>query len=474
MARMAAPDLGYTVLGATTHRMTPRSIRPMAFVDEGLGNSSYLLDLGDGRALVVDPERDATPYLAAAERAGLSIAFTVETHLHADFLTGSRELGARGATVLAPRAGRIEWPHLGFDDGDELDLGGLRLEAMATPGHTPEHLSWLVRDDNAPVALFSGGSLLVDSLARTDLIAPDQTEPLARALWRSLQERILMLPDNLPVYPTHGAGSFCSAPTDGERTTTIGRERAANPLLAAPDEDAFVAMLLAGYGTYPPYFLRLRERNRRGPKVLGSPFPPLRALQVDDVRRHLDYGAVLVDARPVDAWAAAHVPGAISIPLRPQFGSWLGWLVPEDRALIFVLAAGQDGAELVRQALTIGYDQIAGTLLGGIDAWRAAGFAVTSTELVDAARLDRPVLDVRQDSEVAAGHLPGAIHIELGDVAEHGSDLLPDDLVVMCGHGERAATAASLLERAGCTDIAVAIGGPDDWQAATGHQLQRG
>src|SRR2546421_10741905 len=220
-------------VGATPVR---HSVTPVAFVDEGLGNSSYLVDLGDGRALVVDPARDATPYLAAAERVGLSIAFTVETHLHADFLTGSRELAARGATVLASRAGGIEWPHRGFDHGDELDLGGLRLQAVGTPGHTPEHLSWLLADGPNQVALFSGGALLVDAVARTDLIANDQTEPLARSLWRSLQERILTLPDDLPVYPTHGGGSFCAAATSGDRITTIGRERGANPLLAAPDE----------------------------------------------------------------------------------------------------------------------------------------------------------------------------------------------------------------------------------------------
>jgi glyoxylase-like metal-dependent hydrolase (beta-lactamase superfamily II)/rhodanese-related sulfurtransferase len=449
--------------GLTMTPVTKSDRVPVAFVDDGLGNSSYLLDLGDGRALVVDPARDATPYLAAAERAGLSIVFTVETHLHADFLTGSRELAARGATVLAPRAGGIEWPHRGFDHGDELVLGGLRLEAVATPGHTPEHLSWLVLDGTRPLALFSGGALLVDAVARTDLIAPDQTEPLARSLWRSLQERILTLPDDLAVYPTHGAGSFCAAPTNGERTTTIGRERAANPLLAAPDEDAFVALLLAGYGSYPPYFLRLRERNRRGPDVLGSPFPPLPALDAGDVRRHLADGAVLVDARPVASWAAAHVLGAISIPLRPQFGSWLGWLVPDDRPLIFVLEPGQHAADLVRQALTIGYERLAGAVVGGVEAWQAAGLPVASTELVDAARVDRRVLDVRQDNEHAAGHIPASLHIELGDIDRDPTAVPMGDLAVMCGHGERAATAASLLERAGRTDIAVVIGGPEDW-----------
>ena len=455
-------------------QVTVRGSDPVAFVDEGLGNSSYLVRLGDGRALVVDPARDATAYLAAAERAGVSIAFTVETHLHADFLTGSRELAARGATVLAPRGGGIEWPHRGFDHGDELDLGGFALQAVATPGHTPEHLSWLLRDGPNPVALFSGGALLVDAVARTDLIAPEQTEPLARALWRSLQERILTLPDDLPVYPTHGAGSFCAAPTSGARMTTIGRERAANPLLAAADEDAFVTALLGGYGSYPPYFLRLRERNRRGPEVLGSPFPSLPPLDPSDVRRQLADGAVLVDARPVGSWAASHVTGAIAIQLRPQFGSWLGWLVPDDRPLIFVLEAGQDADDLVRQAHTIGYDELVGAVVGNVVGWRAAGLPVTSTEVVDAARLDRPVLDVRQENEVAAGHVPGALHVELGDVVAAASTLPAGDLAVMCGHGERAATAASLLEGTGRRDVAVVVGGPDDWRAAAGDDLQRG
>jgi len=230
----------------------PAAAQPVALVDEGLGNSSYLVDLGDGRALVVDPERDPGPYLAAAQRRGLTVAYAAETHLHADFVSGSRELAAQGAQVLAAAAGGTGFPHRGLGDGDEADLGGLTLRALATPGHTPEHLAYLILDAGRPLALFSGGSLLVGAVARTDLIGPERTGELARALWRSLHERILTLPDDLPVFPTHGAGSFCSAPAGAERTTTIGREKAGNPLLAAPGEDAFVKMLLGGLGSYPP------------------------------------------------------------------------------------------------------------------------------------------------------------------------------------------------------------------------------
>ncbi|HEX9549385.1 MAG TPA: rhodanese-like domain-containing protein [Acidimicrobiales bacterium] len=440
----------------------------VAFIDEGLGNSSYLVELGEGRAMVVDPTRDATPYLAAAAQRGLSISHAVETHLHADFLTGSRELAARGATVLASRAAGIEWPHRGFDDGDELDLGGLRLQAIATPGHTPEHLSWLLCDGDRPVSLFSGGALLVDAVARTDLIAPEETEPLARASWRSLHERILSLPDDVAVYPTHGAGSFCAAPTNGERTTTIGRERAANPLVVAADEDTFVARLLTSYGTYPPYFHRLRERNRRGPDILGTPFPPLRVLDTDDLRRHLEEGAVAVDARPVTSWAAGHIRGALSIPLRPQFGSWLGWLVAENRPLVFVVDRRQDTAELVRQAVTVGYERLVGATTGGADAWRKAGLPIATTELLAARSLDRPVIDVRQSNEHALGHLPAAAHVELGEIARQAGAMPTGPLAVMCAHGERAATAASLLEQAGRTDVSVVIGGPEDWVAGGG------
>jgi glyoxylase-like metal-dependent hydrolase (beta-lactamase superfamily II)/rhodanese-related sulfurtransferase len=448
-------------------------------VDEGLGNSAYVVELGDGRALVVDPARDPTPYLKLARWRRLQVAYAAETHLHADFVTGSRELAAAdGAQVLAPRASRLGFVHRGLEDGEEVDLGGLTLRALATPGHAPEHLGYLLLDDGRPLALFSGGALLVGGVARTDLAGPELTEPLARAAYRSLCQRLLVLPDELGVYPTHGAGSFCAAPAEGERTTSIGAERRHNRLLAAPDEDAFVAALLAGFGSYPPYFRRLRERNRVGPELLGADWRTLPLLSADRVDQPLAGGGVLVDARPIAAFAAGHIPGALSIALRPAFASWLGWLVDDTRPLVFVLDDDQDRGELVRQCRTIGYDRLLGELAGGMATWRAAGLPERRLPLVPVEQLDARlglVVDVRQASEVAGGHLPAAVPIELGTLAEDPTAAtgLEGPVTVMCSHGQRAMTAASLLERAGRTDLRVVLGGPQDWRRATGRALIR-
>jgi hydroxyacylglutathione hydrolase len=446
-------------------------------VDEGLGNSAYVVELGDRRALVVDPARDPTPYLELARWRRLRIAYTAETHLHADFLTGSRELAAAdGAQILAPHASRLGFAHRSLEDGQEIDLGGLTLRALATPGHAPEHASYLLLDGARPVAVFSGGALLVGTVARTDLADPELTEPLARAAYRSLHRQLLSLPDELAVYPTHGAGSFCSASAGDQRTTTVGAERRHNRLLAATDEDAFVADLLASFGSYPPYFLRLRERNRVGPELLGRDWRTLPLLSTGQVQQHLAGGGVVVDARPITEFGAGHIPGALSIALRPAFVSWLGWLVDDTRPLVFVLDDDQDRGELARQCRTIGYDHLVGELAGGMATWRGANLPQAQLPVIDAEQLDDEagvVLDVRQASEVADGHLPGAVTVELGAL---GGDRLPAQLpqgpvTVMCAHGERAMTAASLLARAGHKDLGVVHGGPQDWQRATGKAL---
>jgi hydroxyacylglutathione hydrolase len=442
-------------------------------IDEGLGNSAYLADLGDGRALAVDASRDLRALRQAASQRGLKVAFAADTHLHADFLTGAVQLAAdEGATALASAAGHREFAHIPLADGDEVDLGGLTLRALATPGHTDEHLSYLLLDGSQELGVFTGGSLIVGSAARTDLLGAGRAGELSRAQYRSLR-RLATLPDSAPVWPTHGAGSFCSAPPGAARITTIGAEKAGNPLLAAPDEDAFTQHLLASLGSYPAYFGRLAEVNRRGPALITGSLG-LAPLTPATLRALLGDGCRVIDARPIADFAAGHVPGAVSIPLRDQFATWLGWLLPAGTPLAFVLADGQDPAEVAWQAAKIGYEHLAGQLTGGMTAWRAAGGLVETTELVSADRIDgRAVLDVRQDAEYVTGHVPGAVHVELGDLPGREQQA-PRGAVVMCGHGERAMTAASLLQAAGSHGLAVLAGGAQDWAALTGRPLQEG
>lgn len=441
-----------------------------SFVDEGLGHSSYLVDLGDGRALVIDPPRFPDAHLATASERGLEIAFTADTHSHADYVSGGPELAARGVEFLASKSAHLAVPHRDVDPGDEIVLTEtLSLRAIPTPGHTPDHLAYLLLERDEPIALFSGGSLMVGTVGRTDLLGPAPREELARDLYRSLRDEILTLPDDLVVYPTHGAGSFCSAPGAAERTTTIGRERRTNPFLQAQDENSFVEQLLTSLGTFPTNFLRLPEVNRLGPHLYGT-VPSLARLSIDETRAMLHGDAVLVDVRSFTAFAELHIPGSFSIELRPVFSSWLGWVVEPDRPLIFLVGDEQDRAELVRQCLDIGYEMLAGEIDGGIDAWRAAGMPVTTIKLVDPSGITGTLVDVRQRSEYEMGHIPGARNIELGALSTTSTP--QGAITLMCGHGERAMTGASLLEQHGHRDLAVLAGGPDDWSADTGKPIE--
>ena len=452
--------------------MTAPELVPL--VDKGLGNTSYLVDLGDGRALTVDPSRDLRAMRDALSARGLRAAFAADTHLHADFLSGARQLASTDtASVLASAAGRREFDHTGLRDGDEIDLGGLRLRALGTPGHTDEHLSFLMLDGDHPVGVFTGGSLLVGAVARTDLVDPARTEELARAQYRSVQ-RLLELPDGVAVWPTHGAGSFCSAPAGTERISTIGAERASNPVTRARDEDDFVTELIDNLGSYPPYFHRLAEANRRGPALLPRGLR-ITAMTPTAAAAARAAGAIILDVRPVASFAIAHPTGALSIPLRPAFVSWLGWLAAHDRPIVVVREPDQDLDEVLWQAAKIGYENIVGELAGGIEAWIAASLPTTTTALTEAhADSGVRVLDIRQDAEYQAGHVPGALHIELGDLAGALDRLADVPTVVMCGHGERAMGAASLLTGHGLTQVSVLAGAPADWAEANGQRLESG
>lgn len=439
--------------------------------DEGLGNSAYLVDLGDGRALAVDACRDLRALRRAADRGGLRIVLAADTHLHADFLSGAVQLAAdESAQVVASATGGREFAHLGLEDGQELDLGGLTLQAMTTPGHTDEHVAFLLRDGATTLGVFTGGSLIAGSAARTDLVDPDRTEELARAQYQSLR-RLAELDASVLVWPTHGGGSFCAtsatSATAGGGATTISQERATNPMLNAADEDEFVRLLLDSLGSFPPYFLRLGEENRRGPAVL----PP--ALSLEAVSSYGD--ALIVDVRSPEAFADGHPEGALSIPLRPALASWLGWVAPHDRPLLLLRDTDQDVDEVLWQAAKIGYTNFIGEIAGGMAAWTAAGLPIAAHDLRPAHRSDEAVvLDIRQRPEYAAGHVPGAVNVELGSLAEQVAVLPDGPVVVMCGHGERASTAASILDRAGFADVTVLAGGPKEWAAAQGTDLESG
>jgi hydroxyacylglutathione hydrolase len=449
-----------------------RAVEIVSVVDDGLGHSSHVVGLGDGTALVIDPARFPDRQRQIAAERGWRLRWTADTHSHADYISGSAELVAGGAELLASRGARLELPHRPVDGGDEVTLApGVSLRAIATPGHTPDHLAYLLLEDGEPIALFSGGSLMVGAVGRTDLLGDDHRDDLAGALFRALRSQILTLPEDLAVYPTHGAGSFCSAPSGAARTTTIGTERRTNPLLAIEDEQTFVDTLLDGLGSFPTYFRQLPEINRRGPRLYPAP-PTLERLDLGRVRRHLAEGAVLVDARPISEFARAHLPGSLSVQHRSVFASWFGWLVPLDLPVVFVLDAATDRADLVRQCLAVGHDDLLGELDGGVDTWRSAGLPIESIPLVTAGQMAPTVLDIRQRNEWDAGHVPGAIHVELGDL--DGASLPAGPLTVMCGHGERAMSGASILTTSGRHEVSVLAGGPDDWRAATGLALETG
>jgi hydroxyacylglutathione hydrolase len=444
-----------------------------ALADEALGNTSYVVELGGGLAASVDPRRDIDGHLELADRLGLRLIAGLETHLHADFVSGSRELAERtGADVYAARDAFLEYGHHGLGDGDQLALGQVVVEAWGTPGHTPEHVSYLVLVDGSPTAVFSGGSLIRGGAARTDLVDAAETDRWSREQYRSVR-RLGRLPESTALWPTHGAGSFCAAAPGQAPAGTIGDERAANPLLRIDGEDAFVRALRAGFGSFPPYFLRLRETNRR-PALLRDLEPP-QALDPETVHVLTSADAWLVDARPIHDWARSHPQGAVSIELRPAFASWLGWVVPFG-APVVLLVDDADRAQAIRLAQRIGYDRVLGWVDGGIDAWTAASLPTRRTEETDAHEARRRVangatlVDVRQDAELDSARVPDAVHMELGDIIA-GRTPDTNEAVVFCGHGERSATAASLLERHGIK-AANLTGGIAAWEAA-GFAIRR-
>jgi glyoxylase-like metal-dependent hydrolase (beta-lactamase superfamily II)/rhodanese-related sulfurtransferase len=430
-------------------------------VTPGLGDNTYLLASG-GEAALIDPQRDVARFLSLAESRDLKIRHVLETHVHNDYVSGAVEIReATGAEIAAPAGGGYRFEHRPVAEGDEISLGDLVLVAMETPGHTPEHMSYLVKEigSGQPVAVFTGGSLMVGGAGRTDLLGPDLTDELTRAQFRTLR-RLASLPDDVQVLPTHGAGSFCgTGPSPKERTSTMAEERRHNRALAASDEDAFLHQQLSDLLAYPSYYRYTAPINRSGPRLLGDYARP-RGLSPEEVARRMDSGVWVVDARWRVQFARGHIPGSLSVELDDSFGSYVGWVVPFGEPLLLVLPepAGESLEESVVQLLRIGYERIEGYLAGGIEAWRAEGRALSSYQVAGleelcrsyrAGRVDH-VLDVRQQTEWNQGHIPGSQHVFVGDLPDRMSEVPGEGEVwAVCASGHRASLAASLLDRAG-------------------------
>ncbi len=447
------------------------------FLTPGLGDATWMV-ASEGEAALVDPQRDVARFLDAADRRGWRITHVLETHCHNDYVSGALEVrAATGAQIVVPARGGYRFPHRAADEGAAVAVGGISLVAMATPGHTPEHLAWQVLGDTdgTPRAVLTGGSLLVGTAGRTDLLGSEQTPRLTDDQFRTLR-RLARLPDGVRVLPTHGAGSFCSVgPAGGDRWSTLGRERATNELLQTVDRARFRKLLLGGLGRWPAYYEHMAEINRTGaPPVGGVRVPvPLSAATVADL---LARGVWLVDGRDRWAFAAAHIPGSLHVEATDSFASWVGSVVPFGAPIALVL--GPDGPaiapDLVVDLSRIGYDAVVGMLDGGIDAWAASGRPLerlATTSLADVtSRLDGSdrvrVLDVRQPTEWRDGTIPGSTLAYLGDLPGRLSELdRHTTWLVMCRSGMRAAIGASILAAAGLRTEVVVEGGVPDWLA---------
>lgn len=445
-----------------------------SFVAEALGNSAYLIGSREtGEAVLIDPVRDVEQYLARAEALGMRVTMTLETHIHNDFVSGAREVThAVGAQLCASATAALAYPYRALGDTDVLELGSWKLHVLATPGHTPEHVSYLLKDaHNSPEALFSGGSLMVGTIARPDLLGPQHTPALARAAYQTLHSRLLLLPDEVTVYPTHGGGSFCAAGASGQRTTTMGQERQHNPLIQATTYRQFLTRYLQ-LVPYPSYYNRMRSLNQLGVPLLGRTLPTLRLLSAGEVQEAVQKGAVVVDVRPFADYDIIHIPNSLNAGIDGPLSAWVGWVLEPETPLVLLGASAEDEHEAQRQLLRIGYDRILGILEGGMTAWREAGCSTRSMDQITTDALataleqgdEVTILDSREMQEWTQGHLPGAVLMPVGHIPQQ-AHTLPQDapVAVHCAHGYRSAVAASLLERAGLSHVLHVTDGYEEW-----------
>lgn len=451
-----------------------------------LGHASYMIgDSGTGRALVLDPRRDVDIYVDAARAEGLRIAFAMDTHGHNDYLSGLSELRARvdDLEVLGFAGAGYSYEHSPVKDGDHIVFGDVKAVVMHTPGHTPEHISLLIYDKQAgeePALFLSGGAVLVGDLARPDLLGgEEQATEAAKVYCRTIQEKILRLPDHLEIFPTHVAGSLCGGNIGSRLSTTLGYERKTNEILArVSSSEEFIeeCIRLDNLPAVPPYWKRMRQQNMEGPRPLGVLREPP-ALNPDDFEERVDGGAIVVDVRSAEAFGGAHIPGALNIGLGSSFSTWAGTFIPDGAEVLLVLDRADDLWEATWQLLRIGYDLPVGWLSGGMFSWRTAGKPLETTQQLSVHQLhDRlkefHVLDVRQPGEWADGHISDARFITGAELPERlGEVPLDDPVAVICGSGYRSSASASFLKHRGHTNIFNVLGGMSAWNQA-GYQTE--
>jgi hydroxyacylglutathione hydrolase len=448
---------------------------------KGLAHLSYLIgDDAKGVCAVIDPRRDTGIYLDLARKHNARITHIFETHIHADFVSGSLELAAQtGALLCVGASTEYNFLHQALKEGDTVALGSLSLRVFHTPGHTPEHVCFLVsggKGSNEPWALFSGDTLFSGEVGRPDLLGGGSEEKLACALYHTLHDTLLKLGDEVEVYPAHGQGSPCGGSIGDRNTTTIGYERLHNPKLQNMDEAEFVTCVLSELPPAPYYYPRMKKVNAKGPAVLHC-LPHIPPLDSETFQREIKKpGTMVVDTREIEAFGGAHIKGAINIALRDEFPQWAGWMLkPEDR--LFLVLTDEGDLDLVeRHLLRVDLENIAGFLRHGMRGWLEAGLPFERTsqmsvqelhQKLKAGQKDLQVLDVRRDDEWNAGFIPTAKHVFAPYLPEQLKIVKKSKpVVVYCGSGYRASVAASVLQQQGFADVSNVPGGMAAWKAA--------
>ena len=427
-----------------------------------LSHASYLI-ASSGEAAVVDPQRDVDLYIDEARREGVAIRYVIETHLHADFVSGHRELAARtGAEIVFGASAGAAFPHRAVRDGDVLALGNIELRAMETPGHTPESISWLVVDDGRPTRVLTGDTLFIGDVGRPDLAGARGYTPqqMAAMLYDSLHEKLLKLPDDVEVWPAHGAGSSCGRNISSETSSTIGVQRRTNWALQPMTRDEFVRAMTTNLPSPPLYFARGAELNRLGPRPLSE------VMNVVEAIEEINRGATVLDVRDSDAFCREHVAGAVNIGLDGQFASWCATLLPPHPPIVVVASSAARAREAVMRLARVGIESVSGYLVGTGELPTTSQPQMSIEELWSAAAMP-PLFDVRRESEYATAHVPGARNLPLADLQTRIAEIPRDKkIAVICTSGYRSSAAASLLAREGFDNVVNVAGGTQAWISA--------